>query len=61
MNGPRTCEIDVESGGFLKHKEKSEIEENEKAILKGELHDPVGYGWMFSILRGNTESRGDPL
>ena len=32
MNGPRTCEIDVESGGFLKHKEKSEIGEMRKRM-----------------------------
>ena len=56
-----TSKIDVEAGGFLKHNAKSEIEENELAILEGELYEPIGYDWMFQILRGYTENRKDHL
>ena len=31
----------------------SKIGENEKAILKGDVYDQIGYGWMFKVLRGN--------
>ena len=52
MMDRETSKIDVESGGFLNHKAKSKIGENEKEILRGEFLDPIGYGWMFKILRG---------
>ena len=40
----------------------SGIEENEKAILRGELYDPIGYDWMFKILRGlYREPDGPPI
>ena len=32
LKGNKTSRVDVESGGFLKHKLKSKIDENEEAI-----------------------------
>ena len=61
-NGRETSKIDVEAGGFLKNKAKSKIEENENSILKGELYDPVGYEWVFKILKGEyREPEGGPI
>ena len=48
----QTSEIDVASGGFLKHKARSRIGENEKAILRVELYGPIGHDWVFNMLRG---------
>ena len=54
----KTSKIDVSTRGFLKSKAKSEIGENEKSILKGELYAPIGYDWAFQILGGwDTENR----
>ena len=57
-NGRETSKIDFEAGGFLKNKAKSEIEENEKWILSGELYDPIGYGWMFTVFKGPIPRTG---
>ena len=43
-------------------KAKSEIGENGKSILKGELYEHVGYDWAFQILRGGyREPEGSPI
>ena len=60
-NDNKASKIDVEAGGFLKHKSMSKIDESEKAIVRGELCDPVGYDWMFKILMGKyREPLGEP-
>ena len=62
MHGRKTSEIDVGAGGILKHKAKSEIDENGEEILKSEFYDPIGYDWMFRILRGGyREPEGAPI
>ena len=54
--------IDFEAGGGIKHKSSAEMGDNEKAILKGELYDPIGYEWMFKILRDKyREQEGTPI
>ena len=55
-------QIDVDACGFLKRKAKSEIEENEKSILMGELYGPIGYDWMFRILNAKyQEPEGETI
>ena len=62
LKGLETSKIDVEAGGLLKNKAKSKIDENETAILKGELEEPVGYDWAFQILREKRrEPEGAPI
>ena len=39
----KAAKIDVESGGFVKHKVSPEIEDNEKANLRGEPYEPIDY------------------
>ena len=39
LKGRKASKIDVESGGFIKRKAMSEIDENGKGILRGESHD----------------------
>ena len=53
----KTSILDKNSGGFLKRKlgvgwGVGGVGANEKAILKGENYDPVGYEWMFKVLWG---------
>ena len=58
----KSSKMDVESGGFLKHKAMSRIDEAEKSILRGELYDPFGYDWAFKISRGQyREPDGGPI
>ena len=62
MKGWETAKIDVGAGGFLKHKGSSEIEDNEKAILRGASYEPIGYEWMFRILKSEyQEPDGAPI
>ena len=53
-----TSKIDGEASGFVKNKAQSEIEENGKAILKGELYVPIGCEWMFTVLTGQIPRTG---
>ena len=62
LKGRKTAKIDVEAGGFLKHKASSKIEDNEKESLRGESYEPIGYGWMFRILKSKyQEPNGAPI
>ena len=58
LKGRGTSKIDVESRGCLKHKAKSAIEESEKAILNGELYEPICHEWTFLIFRGEIPRTG---
>ena len=60
--GTRNSKIDVGAVGSIKHKFESEIGENEKAVLKGELYDPIGYDSMCKVLDGEyREPDGFPV
>ena len=60
--GTRNSKIDVGAVGSIKHKFESEIGENEKAVLKGELYDPIGYDSMCKVLDGEyREPDGSPI
>ena len=53
---------DGEAAGFLKHKPKSKIEENEEAIKKGDVSEPTDYEWMFKVFRSRyQEPAGSPV
>ena len=52
LKGDTASRTDMAAGGFLNHKAKSKFGENGKSILKGELYGPVGYPWVFKVLRG---------
>ena len=57
----KASKIDVEAVGFLKHKAKSEIGVNGKAIIMGELYEPIGYDWMCQILGGIPRTVRGPI
>ena len=54
--------VGSESGGRLKYKSKSKIEENEEAIRQEKDFEPVTTEWMFSTLRAkHYEPAGQPI
>ena len=62
LMGRRGAKIDVEEGGFLKHKAVPAIEANGKSILRGGSYDPFGYEWMCRILKAEyQEPEGAPI
>ena len=64
VNNPncrKGSEIDVGEGGFLKHKARPGIVENEKSILRGKLYDAVGYDWEFRSLKTRYKEQGGPI
>ena len=58
LNGNKTSRVGGESAGFLKHKLKSKIDENEEAIKKAKWCEPIKYVRMFKILRGKYKEPG---
>ena len=61
-NDRKPSKLDFEAGDLLNHKAKSEIEENGRAILKGEEYDAVGYDWAFNVFKGGYQAPvGSPV
>ena len=53
---------DVEAGSFSKRKPKSKSDENEEAIKNGAEYEPIGYEWVFKVLKSRYhEPVGQPI
>ena len=58
----KTAKIDVDAGGSLKHKASSKIADSEKAILRSESYEPIGYDWAFGSFKSKyQEPYGAPI
>ena len=53
---------DFESGGHLKYKMRSKVEENEEDLNNGVVFEPITAEWMFNILKArHPKPAGQPI